>query len=120
MVTFDDVLYKAKNLAEVAEKKAGDWIDVTKLKWAVNSLQKEQAATYEGMGRLWFEAHESGKDVTDMLEECCAHIKKLDTRIAGLQDRILQYKDAMRCPACTEANPMDSTYCRKCGAKMTE
>ena len=118
MSTWDDMLYKAKAVAETAEKKTTDLIDVAKLKWSVASLQKEQAATYEAMGRLWYDGRYAGRDVTELLEECAARIVEQDKQITDLQDRILQYKDAVRCTACGEANPIDSVYCRKCGQKL--
>ena len=120
MTTFDEFLYKAKTVAQAAGKKTEEWVEVAKLKCEVVSLQKEQSTTFEGMGRLWYDAQKSGKDVGEMLRECAAHIDELEVRIADVQDRILQHKDAVRCKACNEANPIDSVYCRKCGANIAE
>ena len=120
MTTFDDFLYKAKTVAQAAGKKTEEWVEVAKLKCEVVSLQKEQATTFEGMGRLWYDAQKSGKDVSELLRECATHIDELEVRIADVQDRILQRKDAVRCRTCNEPNPIDSAFCRKCGAKIAE
>ena len=52
MTTFEDVLYKAKTMAEAAGKKTSDMLEATRLKMAAAEIEKDIAATLEGLGRL--------------------------------------------------------------------
>ena len=56
MTTFEDILCKGKNAAECVGKKASDIVEVTKLKMEAAEMEKDIAATLEGLGRLVYDS----------------------------------------------------------------
>ena len=120
MGALEEFLSTVQTVAQTAEKKTCDFVETTKLKMAISNTQKELASTFEGMGRLLYDAHASGEDITPMLEEGFLRVEDLSGKLQKLQDRLMEYKKAIRCPHCGEINPEDSVYCRKCGAKCAD
>jgi len=76
MGTFEDVLYKAKAVAETAGKKTGELVDQMRLKVDLTAAEKELAAVYEEMGRLVYEAYKKGEDTADSIEACRTRVEE--------------------------------------------
>lgn len=119
MGTFEDILNKAKRGAEVVGQKTGDFVEVTKLKMAASDLDKEIAATYEGLGRLVYDAQKSDEDVSEMIQDCIDSIDELQEAADAIREQIYSYKNVHRCVACGAIVDKDSAFCPKCGAPLT-
>ncbi len=120
MTTFEDILCKGKNAAECVGKKASDIVEVTKLKMEAAEMEKDIAATLEGLGRLVYDSRKSGQDVTALTEECIAKIDEMTAKAAELRGKIDEYNKVIRCPECQAVNSDDSLFCKKCGTKLVK
>ena len=118
MTTFEDVLYKAKTVAEAAGKKTSDFVEVTKLKMEAAELEKDIASTLEGLGRLVYDGQKAGEDVTALVEGCIAKTDELMARLTKTRTQIDDYKNIIRCKKCSAVNPEDAAYCQRCGSKL--
>ncbi len=118
MATFEDFLNKAKDAAEVAGKKTNEFIDATKLKMEISRTEKELAATFEGLGRLVYDAQKGAEDVSELMDACVSHIEELNGQVTLLQDKLATMKNAVRCPACGAYNDQDALFCKSCGEKI--
>ena len=118
MATFESILNMAKDAVQTAEKKTGELIDTTKLKMEINRLERELAATFEGLGRLVYDAKKGAEDIDELMDTCVLHIDELNARLAKLQDKLAQSKNAIRCPACGGLNDQDAAFCKSCGEKI--
>ena len=118
MTTFEDVLYKAKSLAESAGKKTGELVDQMRLKMDVAQAEQKLAATFEDLGRLVYDAHRSGEDIAPLIEEYAARIEELTEKIASIRRQLDEYRNVARCSDCDTANDEDAVYCRQCGTKL--
>lgn len=119
MTTFEDILCKVKDLGEAAGKKTGELVEVTRLKMEAAQTEKDITATLEGLGRLIYDGRKSGEDVTEMADACIDRVDELNTQLEELRDKIVRYKNAVRCKDCGSLNTEDSLYCKKCGAKLS-
>lgn len=119
MGTFEEILNKAKRGAEAVGQKTGDFIEVTKLKMAASDVDKEIAATFEGLGRLVYDAQKSEEDVSEMIEECIQSIDELQEAADAIREQIYSYKNMNRCVACGAVIDKDAAFCSKCGAPLT-
>ena len=119
MGTFEEILNKAKRGAEAVGQKTGDFIEVTKLKMAASDVEKEIAATFEGLGRLVYDAQKSEEDVSEMIEECIQNIDELQEAADAIREQIYSYKNMNRCPACGAIIDKEAAFCSKCGAPLT-
>lgn len=118
MATFEEILNLAKDAAAAAGKKTGEFVDITKVKMEISRQEKELAATYEGLGRLVYDAKKGGTDVSELMDACVAHIEELTAGIEELRVKLADKKGAVRCPACGLFNDADAVYCKSCGEKL--
>ncbi len=115
MAILEDVLTRAKAVAEAAGRKTGELVETTKLKMEIAELQKEIASLYEGLGRLLYDGRKSGDAIDEMIDSCIAHLEEQNAYLEELQDRLLENKNAVRCTTCGAINDDDARYCNKCG-----
>lgn len=118
MAIFEDMLSRAKVLAEVAGKKTGEMVENTKVKMEIAQIQREVASLYEGLGRLVYDGRKSGESVEDMVEACVAHLDEQNAYLEELQDRLLESKSAVRCAACGTVNDDSARFCNHCGQSL--
>lgn len=118
MAMFEDVLSRAKAMAEIAGKKTGEFVENTKLKIEIADLQREIAAMYEGLGRLLYDGRRSGENIDDMVEACLAHLDEQNAYLEELQDQLLEGKNAIRCGECGAVNDGDARFCSNCGKAL--
>ena len=116
MGTFEDILNMAREGAEKVGQKTSDFVEVTKMKMSLSNIEKEINATYEGLGRLVYDAGKSGEDVTDMVQACIDNIDALQADADDLRDGIYTAKQMRKCAACGAINDRDADFCNKCGA----
>ncbi|NLN81709.1 MAG: zinc ribbon domain-containing protein [Clostridiales bacterium] len=118
MTSFEDVISKAKSVAEVAGKKTSDFIEVTRLKIEAAELEKEMSSVLEGLGRLVYDARKAGEDVSPMVDDCVTRLNEYQLKIDALRKKIDAYRYTVRCKDCGAPNPDDAAFCKKCGAKV--
>ena len=120
MSTIEDVLYKAKTMAEAAGKKTSDMLEATRLKMAAAEIEKDIAATLEGLGRLVYDGRKAEEDVSATVDECILKLDELNKKLEEAREAISAYKKMQRCKQCGADNQDDAVYCKKCGAKLAE
>lgn len=118
MAVFEEILSRAKAVAEAAGRKTGELVETTKLKVEIAELQREIAALYEGLGRLVYDGKISGEPVEDMVEACVAHLQEQNAYLTALQDRVLENKSVVRCAECGAINEDDARFCNQCGKAL--
>ncbi|HBT64084.1 MAG TPA: hypothetical protein DEB10_05415 [Ruminococcaceae bacterium] len=118
MSTFEDVISKAKSVAETAGKKTSDFIETTRLKIEVSELEKDMASIMEGLGRLVYDSRKAGEDVSSMIDDCVLRIDDCQAKIDELRKKIDAYRYLVRCKGCGTPNPDDAAFCKKCGVKI--
>lgn len=120
MASFEEVLYKAKEMAEAAGKKTADFVEVTRLKMNAAEIEKDIAATFEGLGRLIYDGRKDEQDVSSMVDECILKVDELQARLDEVRNKIYEYQKVVRCQKCGTVNTDDSAYCKRCGARIGE
>lgn len=119
MPKFEDLLNMAKDGMSAAEKKANELWDTTKLKMEISRLEKEISSTYEGLGRLVYDAKTgSDEDTTELLDTCVQHIRELTEQAEKLQEKLAESKHAVRCKECGKMNEGDASFCKFCGKAL--
>ena len=96
MASLEDFWNLTCETAEKVGKKTGELVDVTKLKMELSSVEKELSATLEGLGRVVYNAHHSGEDVSDTVSLCIEHAEELSQQAEALRRRIDERKHSHR------------------------
>ena len=120
MGLFEDVVVNAKSAANVVGKKAGQLVDVSKLKISAADLNNEIGKRFEALGRILYNAKKNGTDASAMVEENITAIDDLYEQLAAINQQLTQLRNKTMCKACGEENPQDAVYCNRCGKKLAE
>lgn len=118
MATMGNVLNTACELVDTAGRKTAELVDKTKTKMDIATLEKQLAATFEGIGRLMYDAAESGEDIAYIKDDAFATVKKLQKEIDKAYAKLYAYKGAVACKECGAINDVDALFCKKCGKNV--
>lgn len=118
MAMFEDILAKARDIVEAAKDKTGEVVDKTKLKMTISDLEKKLAATFEGIGRLVYDAQVSGEDIEALKADAFETVKELQAELASLQAKLYEMDGVVCCTECGAPNEKDAAFCKKCGKAL--
>ncbi len=118
MGILDDVMINAKTAAEVVGKKAGQIVDVSKLRFNVAELNAELSKRYEALGEYIYEncrecLAEDAESVGKMAE-----IDELVNQRNALTKELVDKQNKVVCPVCGKQSPITASFCSNCGAKL--
>lgn len=118
MKFWDDVTKTASDAANYTVKKAGELTSAAKIKHKLHLAETKLACTYEGIGRLYYNAVMHGEKNTEAISGLMADVAEINIEIDGYKAQLADVKNQRVCPVCGAAVPADSTFCGKCGAKI--
>lgn len=118
MSFFDEVLSTAKKAVDTVGKGTGNVIDSGKLKVKANELKGEMKKSYEALGKLVYEAKMDGSDVSAQIDDAVATITAIKEQIAEIEANLLKLAKKTTCKNCGEVNPIEASFCAKCGTKI--
>ena len=111
MGLFEDVVINAKSAVSVVGKKAGEIVDISKLRITAADLNNEISKRFESLGRVIYDAKKTENDTSDLVTECISAIDDLYEQIIALRKKTI-------CRNCGAINPQDSIFCSKCGNRL--
>ena len=118
MGRFDDFLNKAKTVANVAGKKTGEMVELSKLKLQAVQLNGDIQKSYERLGAIVYEQEKTGTDSSYLIRVCISEIDALLVALNELNDKIADSKTSVKCPNCGAGNPAESVFCSRCGSTL--
>lgn len=114
MSFLDDVKKFGKNLTD----KGKDIVEITKLNSQINAEKENIKELYRKIGEQVYEDYKNSGE--GPYAEFCGQIAEIEAKIKELNDKVLELKNASKCPNCgTEVNK-ESAFCPKCGTKIGE
>lgn len=120
MGLFEDVVVNARSAANVVGKKAGQLVDISKLRLSAADVEREISGRLEALGRLVYDAKKTGVDSHALIEEGISCIDELYEQLDVINDELAQARNKIICPKCGGTNPQEFSYCGRCGAKLTK
>lgn len=115
---FDDLVLKAKDLADAASKKTGELYEISKYKCECIKLNGELKKLYEQLGSSVYSMVKNGYDNDELVHSLTEEIDERMNRLKEVNAMIAEIKDYITCPVCECKNSLDSSYCNKCGSKL--
>ncbi|XOQ49125.1 MAG: zinc-ribbon-2 domain-containing protein [Eubacteriales bacterium] len=120
MGLFEDVVVNAKSAVNVVGKKAGQFVDISKLRISSADLNNEISKRFESLGRTVYEAKKTDNDVSDLVNECITAIDDLYEQLDAVNEQLVAMRAKQVCKNCGQENPQSADYCSKCGHKLSE
>ena len=119
MGILDDVVINAKTAAEAVGKKAGQIVDVSKLRINAAELNAEISKRYEALGEY---VYESGRERLAEDAEAVGKMAEIDELVNQrntVTKELVDKQNKVVCPVCGKQSPITAQYCSNCGAKLT-
>lgn len=117
MGVLEDTVVKAKEVIDIAGKKADEVISMQKLKVSAARLHAQISKDYEALGRVVYHAKTSEADDAGVAELLSA-LKEKHDQLNEIELKIAAAKGAVVCTSCRAVNSADAMYCSKCGHKL--
>ena len=118
MATWEDVICKAKELADAAGRKVTDVAEVTKQKLKIAENERAVRDALEAIGRVVYESRK--EDVSpdeEIMSELMRQVDELCLENERLQADVDHYCGRKVC-SCGAANPQGAVYCNSCGKQL--
>ena len=118
MGILDDVVINAKTAAEAVGKKAGQIVDVSKLRINVAEVNAEISKRYEALGEYVYESCREKLAEDDETVGKMAEIDELVNQRNALTKELVDKQNKVVCPVCGKHSPITAAYCSNCGTKL--
>ena len=118
MATWEDIILKARDLADAAGRKMCDAADLTKQKLKIAENERAIRVALEALGGM---VYDSRKEGVEMNEELTTElIVQVDELTAANEQLMAEMDNRRGCKTCQcgTTNPEGSAYCNACGKKL--
>lgn len=120
MGILEDAIYNAKTAAGFVGKKAGKFVDISKLTISAAELSSEISKKCEILGRVVYEAKTTDKCYDKAISELIEKISELKGQLDSVNELIAESKNKIKCPKCSTVNSRDAIFCGKCGERLRD
>lgn len=118
MGILDDVVINAKSVAEAVGRKAGQLVDVSKLRVSVAEVNAEITKRYQTLGQY---VYENSRDSLGADPEAMGQMAELDSlqeQLAAISKELTDKQNKTVCPTCGKHCSNTDVFCSTCGAKL--
>lgn len=118
MATWEDIICKAKELANSAGRKVSDVADLTKQKLKVAENERSIRDIMEALGHLLYDSRQNEAALDDeVVTELVNQVNDLKAANEELQASIDNFCGRRTCD-CGATNPNGAAYCNTCGKEL--
>lgn len=114
---FEDLGKRLEETAETMTNKAGEAIEIQRLKGKVRALARENAVDLMEMGRMVYESYKKGESVDEKSKTLCDAVIGREENMKEYNKKIAHLKGGYECASCGKMVGKDMIYCPYCGAK---
>ena len=119
MRTFwEDLSKRIGETAESVSNKAGEAMEIQKLKSQIRALERGTEEDLIDLGQMVYEYFEAGNAVGSEAEGLCEAIQSRKQSIADYEKRIIVVRGEFSCKNCGKIISNTMAYCPYCGEKM--
>jgi len=118
MGILEDVVINAKTAANVVGKKAGEFVDVSKLRINAADLNNEINKKFQALGRLVYSEKKEKGETQALQNECVDAIADLYEQLDAINAQLVAMRHRKVCQNCKKENPQEAVYCSACGTLL--
>ncbi len=104
--------------AESAGKKAGDMVELTKMKMQVSQYKSELSKAHEKLGAMVYNMMKEDEEDTSAISVCIDEIDYILDKIQEAEEKVKELRKVTCCQSCGGEISSDVCFCPKCGAKI--
>ena len=117
---FEDLGRKIGETAETVTNKAGEAVEVQRLKNQIRTLERGNERDYMDLGKMVYDHYKEGEVVDAEAIGICEAIQNREESIGKYEQQISDVKGDVTCDGCGKSVARDMAYCPYCGAKAPE
>lgn len=117
---FEDLGKRLGETAETMTNKAGEAIEIQRLKSQSRSLARGNAVDLMELGKMIYDCYKSGEEVEEAAKELCEAIQNREKTMEEYDRKIAKIKGSKECRNCGRMVAKDMAYCPYCGEKTAE
>lgn len=115
---FEDLGKRLGETAETVTNKAGDAIEIQRLKSQIRNLARGNAVDLMELGRMIYDRYKEGNDVEEGAKGLCEAIENREHSMEEYEKKIARIKGASECGNCGKMVAKDMSFCPYCGEKI--
>ncbi len=115
---FEDLGRRLGETAETVTSKAGDAIEIQRIKGQIRGLARGNAVDLMELGRTIYDRYKAGEEVEESAKALCDAVKDREAAIEDYEKKIAKIRGASACSGCGRMVSKDMSYCPYCGEKM--
>ena len=115
---FEDLGKRIGETAETMTNKAGEAIEIQRLKGQTRSLARGNAVDLMELGKTIYDRYKAGGEVGEEAAGRCVAIKDREAAIGEYEKKIAKIKGASECSNCGKMVGKDMAFCPYCGEKV--
>lgn len=121
MGTFwEDLGKKFGETAETVTNKAGEVVEIQKIKNQIRALERGNESDYADLGRMVYEQFKKGESMSVEADGLCEAIQSREESIGEYERQIIDVKGDFACSSCGKTVAKGMAYCPYCGEKTPE
>lgn len=117
---FEDLGKKIGETTETVTSKAGEMMEIQRLRGQIRTLERGNEADMLEMGRFLYEKYQAGEAMDEQVQMLCEKIDNRTESIERHQAKIKEIKGTSTCAECGKQVAKEMAYCPYCGAKKEE
>lgn len=117
---FEDLGKRLGETAETMTNKAGEAMEIQKLRNQVRTLERSNENDFAALGRMVYEQFKEGGIMSEEASGLCEAIQSREESIEEYLQKIVEVKGEYACPCCGKMVSKDMLYCPYCGEKAPE
>ncbi len=115
---FEDLGKRLGETAETMTNKAGEAIEIQKLKSQVRTLARGNAVDLMELGKTIYDRFKAGEEVEESAKGLCEAIQNREASMENYEKKIARIKGASECGNCGKMVARDMSFCPYCGEKI--
>lgn len=120
MGVLDDVISKAREVADVAGKKSEEIVEFSKLKLNSMGINNDINKAYQRLGVVLYDIRKSDVEGEDIIAACIEEIDMLKMQLEDINQKMNEMRNIKKCTGCHYSNSADAVYCAKCGTRLAD
>lgn len=116
---WEDLGKRIGETAETMTNRAGDAIEIQRLKSQIRTLARGNAVDLMELGRTIYDRYKAGEEVEEGARGLCDAIKDRESTIGEYEKKISKIKGASECSKCGKMVGKDMAFCPYCGEKVS-
>ncbi|MGC4019052.1 MAG: hypothetical protein QM793_07380 [Muricomes sp.] len=117
---FGDLGRKIGETAETVTNKAGEAVEVQRLKNQIRALERDNEDDYVDLGKMVYARYKDGEVVDSESIGVCEAIQNREESIEKYEQQISKVKGDTKCDSCGKSVAKEMAFCPHCGAKAPE